>query len=81
MIPSSLEQGEGCHDLSEHLACRCNMSDLSVRLRQAGIGINRCILVYAIIDESPVPITDQTMFLIEEVMTRICRPGFVLRIG
>jgi hypothetical protein len=57
------------------------MSDLSARLREAGITVNRCILAYALVDESPVPLTDAALFLIEEVITRICRPGFVSRIG
>jgi hypothetical protein len=57
------------------------MSDLAVRLREVGITINGCTLGYAIVDESPVPLDDQAMFLIEEIISRLCRPGFVSRIG
>ncbi len=57
------------------------MSDLAVRLRNAGITINGCTLAYAIVDESPVPLDDNGMFLIEEIISRLCRPGFVSRIG
>jgi hypothetical protein len=57
------------------------MSDLAVRLREAGIAIGGCTLAYAIVDESPVPLNDADMFLIEEIVSRLCRPGFVSRIG
>ena len=57
------------------------MSDLAVRLRNAGITINGCTLAYTIVDESPVPLDDNGMFLIEEIISRLCRPGFVSRIG
>lgn len=57
------------------------MSDLAVRLREASITINGCSLAYAIVHECPVPLDLQTMTLIEEIISRICRPGFVSRIG
>jgi len=57
------------------------MSDLAVRLRDADLTVNGCTLAYALVDESPVPLDDPTLFLIEEVITRLCRPGFVSRIG
>jgi hypothetical protein len=57
------------------------MSDLAVRLREANITINACTLAYAIVEESPVSLTGLTMFLIEEIISRLCRPGFVSRIG
>ncbi len=57
------------------------MSDLAVRLRETDITINGCTLAYAIVDQCPVPLNQQTMTLIEEIISRICRPGFVYRIG
>jgi hypothetical protein len=57
------------------------MSELAARLREAEITINNCTLAYAIVDESPVPLDDQGMYLIEEIISRLCRPGFVSRIG
>jgi hypothetical protein len=62
------------------------MSDLSVRLREAGIRIDDCTLAYAIVDDETA-VTDswavepRVLFLIEEIITRICRPGFVARPG
>ena len=62
------------------------MSDLSVRLREAGIRIDDCTLAYALVeDEATAPDSWGTepriLFLIEEIITRICRPGFVARPG
>jgi hypothetical protein len=57
------------------------MSKLAVRLREANITINGCTLAYAIVDQCPVPLNLQTMTLIEEIISRLCRPGFVYRIG
>jgi hypothetical protein len=57
------------------------MSDLSVRLRDADIILSRCILAYALVAETPGKLDEDALFLIEELMTRICRPGFVSRIG
>lgn len=55
-------------------------SDLATRLREAGIVLDQAILVYSVIDESA-HLSDSVLFLIEEVISRICRPGFVQRIG
>lgn len=55
-------------------------SDLSLRLRDAGISIESCILTYIMIDDF-VALTPSHLFLLEELVTRICRPGFVLRVG
>jgi hypothetical protein len=62
------------------------MSDLSVRLREAEIRIDDCTLAYAIVeDETEVAdswaVEPRVLFLIEEIITRICRPGFVARPG
>lgn len=57
------------------------MSDLAVRLREVDTTINGCTLAYAIVDESPMTLNANTLFLIEEIITRLCRPGFVSRIG
>ena len=66
------------HRIRQHLN---PMSDLAVRLREANITLNGCTLAYAIVDQCPVPLNLQTMTLIEEIISRICRPGFVRRIG
>jgi len=55
-------------------------SDLSRRLREAGVDIRTCNLAYAVLDDDYLE-DDQTLTLIEEIITRICRPGFVLRPG
>lgn len=57
------------------------MSPLAVRLRGADTTINACTLAYALVDESPVALDAQSLFLIEDIITRLCRPGFVSRIG
>lgn len=57
------------------------MSDLAVRLRDAGIPINCCTLAYALVEKCPLALDNQTMILIEEIISRLCRPGFVSRIG
>lgn len=62
------------------------MSELSVRFRDAGIRINDCTLAYAILESSDPResswVDDQSVLtLIEEIITRICRPGFVARHG
>lgn len=56
------------------------MSDLSQRLQPNGVELRDCILAYSIVDASTYD-DDATLTLIEEIMTRICRPGFVLRPG
>ncbi len=61
------------------------MSDLCVRLRDAGIRLEDCTLVYALVEEDTS--TDSwasdsnVLLLMEEIITRICRPGFVARPG
>ena len=55
-------------------------SDLSTRLREVGIYIDKCVLAYTLIDDV-VSLPDSSLFLYEEIISRICRPGFVLRIG
>lgn len=62
------------------------MSDLSVRLREAGIRIDDCTLAYAIVEDEAAAhdswaIEPRALYLIEEIITRICRPGFVARPG
>jgi hypothetical protein len=58
------------------------MSDLSVRLRAAGIRIDDCTLAYTVLDEDlGWDASPQELVLIEEIVTRICRPGFVMRPG
>lgn len=57
------------------------MSDLALRLREAGISISDSILAYVVVDDPPFPLAEDALFLIEELITRICRPGFVSRIG
>lgn len=55
-------------------------SDLSLRLREVGICIEKCVLVYTLLDDD-VCLSEASLFLFEEIISRICRPGFVLRIG
>ncbi len=54
-------------------------SDLSTRLQDANIVLRECTLAYIALDH--VPDDDRYLTLIEEILTRICRPGFVLRPG
>jgi hypothetical protein len=57
------------------------MSDLAIRLRDADIDITNCILAYTIVQDVLFANDDQTLRLIEEILTRICRPGFVAKPG
>jgi MoxR-like ATPase len=57
------------------------MSDLNCRLREVGITLEQCILLYAELDSLPKNINQDALNLIEEILTRILRPGFVKRIG
>jgi len=57
------------------------MSDLATRLRDADISINGCTLAYAVVQDCPLVLDNQTIILIEEIISRLCRPGFVNRIG
>jgi hypothetical protein len=56
-------------------------SDLATRLRSASIQIEACTLAYAVLPESDLYKDTQTLTLIEEIVTRLTRPGFVGRIG
>ncbi len=62
------------------------MSELSTRLREAGIRIEECTLAYALLSTDIQELDGwsqepQDLILIEEIVTRICRPGFVVRPG
>ena len=57
------------------------MSDLNSRLREVDIALGASILAYTVVDDGPEDLSSDVMFLIEEVISRICRPGFVSRIG
>jgi hypothetical protein len=57
------------------------VSDLSIRLRGSGIAISDCVLAYTEVPPHPLFNQPQTMTLIEEILTRMLRPGFVGRIG
>lgn len=56
-------------------------SDLAVRLRAAGIEIGECTLAYAVLEGPSDDFSTDSLTLIEEILTRVCRPGFVLRPG
>jgi hypothetical protein len=57
------------------------VSDLSMRLRREGITIGDCVLAYTEVPPHPMFAQTQTMTLIEDIVTRMLRPGFVGRIG
>jgi len=57
------------------------LSPLTTRLRQVGIPLDRCVLVYCLLDENMDTLSDEALLLIEDIITRVLRPGFVLRIG
>lgn len=52
-----------------------------MRLRSADIEIERCTLAYAIMPDNELYKDENTLTLIEEIVTRLIRPGFVGRIG
>lgn len=58
-----------------------HMSDLAVRLRDAGLSIDECILAYVLLEDSQFSSDEPSLVLIEELISRITRPGFVSRIG
>jgi hypothetical protein len=68
--------------LRQHLEFASPLQD---RLSEVGIDIKKSILVYNIVPQFPAIDGDQeegeTALLIEDIVTRICRPGFVMRIG
>ena len=57
------------------------LSPLTARLRECGIPLDRCVLVYCLLDENMEGLSDEALLLIEDIITRVLRPGFVLRIG
>jgi|SRR5579883_158651 hypothetical protein len=57
------------------------LSPLASRLREVGIPLERCILKYCLLDENMDVLSDEALLLIEDIITRVLRPGFVLRIG
>jgi len=57
------------------------LSPLTSRLRKVGIPLDLCVLVYCVLDENMDNLSDETLHLIEDIITRVVRPGFVLRIG
>lgn len=57
------------------------LSPLTTRLRQVAIPLDRCVLAYCLLDENMDILSDEALVLIEDIITRVLRPGFVLRIG
>lgn len=58
-------------------------SDLSMRLSENDIALRDCVFAYAITDADSWQGQEDSdpNALIEDIVTRICRPGFVLRAG
>jgi hypothetical protein len=56
-------------------------SDLATRLREIDIRLDECVLAYVIVEAADPHIEGESLTLLEEIITRICRPGFVLRPG
>lgn len=57
------------------------MSDLNCRLREAGINLDQCILLYTEFESLPENVNKDALDLVEEILSRLLRPGFVKRIG
>jgi hypothetical protein len=57
------------------------MSALSTRLRTAGVKLEECSLLYTELQGLPETLDSGALNLIEEILTRLLRPGFVMRIG
>jgi hypothetical protein len=57
------------------------LSPLAKRLRSVGIPLEQCVLYYCLLDENMDALSDEALTLVEDVITRVLRPGFVLRIG
>jgi hypothetical protein len=57
------------------------MSPLCTRLRAAGIKLEECSLLYTELDSLPADLDPSALNLVEEILTRLLRPGFVMRIG
>lgn len=64
--------------IKDHLAPG---SGLATRLRSADIQIENCTLGYELMPSSELYKDEQTLTLVEEIVTRLIRPGFVGRIG
>lgn len=56
-------------------------SELAIRLREADIDISECTLGYAVLAKTDGDVSTEILTLFEEILTRVCRPGFVLRPG
>jgi hypothetical protein len=56
-------------------------SDLATRLRKEGIALDECVLSYTLVEGATCASQPQVLTLIEDVITRLLRPGFVARIG
>lgn len=56
-------------------------SDLNTRLHDSNIRLTDAVLAYSVVDDPPFTLTPDVLYLIEELITRTCRPGFVSRIG
>ena len=56
-------------------------SQLATRLREADIDLSECTLGYAVLEETDDDVSTEDLTLLEEILTRVCRPGFVLRPG
>jgi hypothetical protein len=57
------------------------MSQLSKRLRESGLSLDECTFVFVPLEPSPDLDDEDALLLVEELLTRLLRPGFVLRIG
>ena len=80
MIQAALYVGKA-RDLQARTRQHLNpSSELACRLYAAGIEISECVLAYAVLDELD-EYSDEALTLVEDILTRICRPGFVLRPG
>jgi len=56
-------------------------SDLSTRLRKENIALDECVLSYTLVEAATYMNRPQALILIEDIITRLLRPGFVARIG
>lgn len=56
-------------------------SDLRDRLEKAGLSLNNCLLAYVQISKNDGNTQTSLARLVEDIITRLSRPGFVLRIG
>jgi len=56
-------------------------SDLSTRLRKENVALDECVLSYTLVEANIYMNQPHVLMLIEDVITRLLRPGFVARIG